>query len=79
MVNLTTIELSCTVVWSRILHHDVESRAREREREVAKETPEQAAAKRVEQLWHAADSTAQRAAKLSAIAWRKSGEPRGTS
>jgi hypothetical protein len=44
--------------------------AREREQE-AKETPEQAAAKRVELLWHAADSAAQRATKLSGIALRK--------
>jgi len=51
--------------------YDVGNGARERERE----TPEQAAAKRVELLWHEADSAGVRAAKLSGIVvreeWRK--------
>src|ERR1041384_4332942 len=51
--------------------HYAGDRARERERDVANETPEQVAAKRVEQLWHDADSAAQRATKLATIAWRK--------
>jgi hypothetical protein len=50
--------------------YDVGNRAREREQE-AKETPEQAATKRVEHLWRDADSVAQRAAKRAGIAWRK--------
>ena len=42
----------------RGVSYDVGNRARECEQE-AKETPEQAAAKRVEHLWHDADSAAQ--------------------
>jgi hypothetical protein len=50
--------------------YDVGNCARERE-QAAKETPEQAATKRVELLWHDADSAVQRAGKLSGIAVRK--------
>ncbi len=54
----------------RAVSYDGGSLAREREH-AAKETPEQAATKRVELLWHDADSAAQRGGKLSAIAVRK--------
>src|SRR3954465_8332731 len=51
--------------------YDGGNRASKREQEAP--TPEQAAAKRVELLWHDVDSAAQRTEKLSGIAWGKEG------
>ncbi len=53
---------------ARAVSYDAGSGARDREQ--AKETPEQAAAKRVELLWRDADSAQQRGAKLSGLAVR---------
>jgi len=50
--------------------YDAGNGARERE-QAAKETPERAAEKRVDLLWHDADSAKQRGAKLSEIVVRK--------
>lgn len=54
----------------RAVSHDGGSHARERE-QAAKETPEQASTKRVDLLWHGADSAKQRAEKLSGIVVRQ--------
>jgi hypothetical protein len=55
---------------ARAVSYDGGDGARERE-QAAKETPEQAAVKRVELLWHDADSAKQRGAKLSGIVVRE--------
>ena len=55
---------------ARAVSYESGNVARDRE-QAAKETPEQAAAKRVGLLWHDADSAKQRAAKLSEIVVRK--------